>query len=102
MKQKMTLLKYIFNYENNNIIAILDENKKVWCKAKEVAIALGYRDFSRAITKNVSLKYKSRSVMWNVVYNIPIKYRSTDYIHRSTGIFQPIVKNSQKKNVKNA
>ena len=48
----------IFSYGENNVIAIVDRNRKIWCKAKDIAIIFGYSRTKIAISRNISPKYK--------------------------------------------
>ena len=51
-------IENIFNFEGNNFVVIVDKNKKVWCKGKDVAIYLEYADAPGALRRHVSEKNK--------------------------------------------
>ena len=57
-EQNADKIRNIFTYENNDIIIITDKNMKIWFRGKDIAIALEYSDLSRAISRNVSEKYR--------------------------------------------
>jgi prophage antirepressor-like protein len=51
-------IKNIFDYEGNTVLVIVDKEGKPWCKAKDLAIILQYKNTKDAIIKHVSKKYK--------------------------------------------
>jgi len=51
-------IENIFNYENKNIIIIVDSKGKLWCRGKDVADTLEYANTRKAIIKNVKEKNK--------------------------------------------
>lgn len=57
-EKNKNIVENLFNYENNNIIVIVDKNGKVWCRGKDVAEILGYKKTRNAIATHVSKKYK--------------------------------------------
>lgn len=88
----------IFKYENNDILVIVDNDMKVWCKAKDVALYLGYSKPKDAISKNVSKKYKKSYADIRPFVTAPlIKVNPQTTFLSQTAILQ-LISRSRKKN----
>lgn len=86
-------IENIFKYENNDILVIVDKNMKVWCKAKDVALYLGYSKTKDAISKNVSEKYKkSYAVVWPSIPAHPLNIDKKTIFVSEPGILQLIAR----------
>lgn len=85
-------IENIFNYENNNIVIVVDKNMKVWCRGKDVATALGYSRTTTAIATNVSKKYKIALAAVCQRAGTQLKIDPKTIFIDQTGILQLIVK----------
>lgn len=63
--------KNIFNYNDNEVIIVMDKNARPWCKAKDIATILGYSKTKDAISTNVSNKNKKSYKNMGKVLNVP-------------------------------
>jgi prophage antirepressor-like protein len=92
-KNNTNKIENIFNYDNNDIVVIVDKNMKAWCRAKDVALALGYSKTKSAISTNVNKKYKLSFADIGGQYTGPLKKidPQSTFINQ-TGVLQLVLK----------
>ncbi len=56
----MSIVSFVNPDSNTNIVTFKDKDKKLWFKAKDVAIALGYTNPREAIIYHVRDKHKAK------------------------------------------
>ncbi len=91
----------LHKYKQNDVLILIDENEKVWCKGKDVANILKFKNEKNALCEIVNNKYKKTFddiCIHDYMQNIKI-HPQTLFISE-TGIVQLACKKRNSKSVK--
>jgi prophage antirepressor-like protein len=96
-KRDTDKIKNLIDYDGQNILMVIDNDKKPWCRAKDVTDILGYSNSREALRKHVSKNHKKSYADIGVticdIYKIDPQ---TNFISR-TGILQLVSRSKMPK-----
>jgi prophage antirepressor-like protein len=87
-----TTAKNLFNYNNNEILVLIDQHKKAWYRGKDIAVILGYVKPRNAIARHVKPKYKKSYAELDALNQGVSKIDSKTIFITTTGVFQLVNK----------
>jgi len=88
----------IINFENKKIIIIIDNNKIIWFNAKQIGIALKYKEPKKAITKYVDKEDKIQ--LKNIDLNFKVEQQPDSIYINESGLNSLLILSRTKKSKK--
>ena len=88
----------IINFENKKIIIIIDNNKIIWFNAKQIGIALKYKEPKKAITKYVDKEDKIQ--LKNIDLNFKLEQQPDSIYINESGLNSLLILSRTKKSKK--
>ena len=88
----------IINFENKKIIIIIDNNKIIWFNAKQIGIALKYKEPKKAITKYVDKEDKIQ--LKNIDINFKVEQQPDSIYINESGLNSLLILSRTKKSKK--
>jgi prophage antirepressor-like protein len=82
-------------FENNKIIIICDNNNKIWFNAKQICVALKYKDTKQVITNNVDKEDKIQ--LKNMEINFKVKQQPDSIYINESGLYSLLLLSRTKK-----
>ena len=82
-------------FENNKIMVIMDNDGIIWFNAKQICLALEYKDTKQAISNNVNVNDKLQLKNMNITFNIQQQPDSI-YINES-GLYTLLISSKNKR-----